>query len=104
MPAPLVVGPILGALMAWFSRIMMVKAGVWVVGTLTYLGLYFGTHEYFVEPLIDQVRNIAQNNITGTIAEWVSFLNFDRAITMVLSAYLTAGGIAATKVALFRRT
>lgn len=104
MPAPLVVAPILAALMAWFSRIMMVKAGIWVVATLTYLGIYFGTQEMFIEPLINQVRTIAENNITGTLAEWVAFLNFDRAISMILSAYLTAGSIAATKMALFRRT
>lgn len=104
MAAPLVLAPIFAALMAWLSRLMMLKLGVWILGALVYLGLYLGTQEMFVEPLIDQVRAIAEGNITGTIAEWVAFLNFDRAISMILSAYLAAGAISATKVALFRRT
>lgn len=103
MPAPLVLAPIVASILAWLSRLLMLKAGLWVVGTLVFLGLYFGTQELFVEPLIDQVRDIAEGNITGAVAEWVAFLNVDKAITMVLSAYVTAGGIAATKVALFRR-
>lgn len=103
MAAPLVLAPIVASILAWLSRLLMIKAGVWVVGTLTFLGLYFGTQEFFVEPLIDQVRDIAEGNITGAVAEWVAFLNVDKAITMVLSAYGTASGIAATKVALFRR-
>lgn len=103
MAAPLVLAPIVAAVLAWLSRLMMLKLGLWVVGTLVFLGLYFGTQELFVEPLLDQVRDIAQGNITGVLAEWVAFLNVDKAITMVLSAYGTAGSVAATKVALFRR-
>lgn len=103
MAAPLVLAPIVAMILAWISRIMMIKAGVWVVGALAYLGLYFGTQSFVIDPLIDQVRVIAEGGITGTLAEWVAFLNFDRAITMLLSAYVTAGGINAAKVALFRR-
>ena len=103
MAAPLVLGPIVGLILAWFSRLMMLKLGAWILGAMVYLGIYFGTQEYVIEPLLDQVRAIAEGGITGTLAEWVAFLNFDRAITMVLSAYSTAGTIAATKMALFRR-
>lgn len=103
MAAPLVLAPIVAMILAWISRIMMIKAGIWVIGALAYIGLYFGTQSFVVDPLIDQVRAIAEGSTTGAMAEWVAFLNVDRAITMILSAYVTAGGINATKVALFRR-
>ena len=103
MPAPLVLAPIVSVLLAWLSRFMMLKLGVWILGAMAYLGLYFGVDSFVIGPLVDQVRQIAEGGITGSLAEWVAFLNFDRAISMVLSAYTTAGAISATKVALFRR-
>lgn len=103
MAVPLVLAPIVASVLAWMSRLLMIKAAAWVIGAMMYIGIYLGTVEFVIEPLIAQVRAIAEGGITGTLAEWVSFLNFDRAITMILSAYTTAGGIAAAKVALFRR-
>lgn len=104
MPAPLVVAPIVASALAWLSRMLMIKAAAWIIGVFIYLGIYLGTHEFLIEPLIDQVRGIAENNTSASIAQWVSFLNLDRAITMILSAYTAAGAISATKVALFKRT
>ena len=103
MPLPLLAAPVVGMLLAWFSRLMMLKLGMWIVGALVYLGIYFGVQEFAIEPLLDQVQALAANTLTGDIAVWARFLNIDRAFTMVLSAYSAAGAIAATKMALFRR-
>lgn len=103
MPLPLVAAPVVATLIAWLSRIMMLKAGLWVVGVFVYLGLYFGTQTFLVTPLVEQIQALATNTFAGPVAQWAAFLNVDKFITMVLSAYTAAGAIMATKVALFRR-
>ena len=103
MPLPLLAAPIVGTLLAWLSRLMMLKLGVWIVGAMVYLGIYFGTQSFLVEPLMDQILSVAEGTFTGDVAKWVAFLNVDKFFTMVTSAYTAAGAISATKMALFRR-
>lgn len=95
--------PAVAFLLAWLSRLLMIKAGVWIVGALVYLGLYFGVQHFAIEPLVNQIRALAQGTMTGDLAQWCAFLNIDRAVSMILSAYTAAGAIAATKMALFKR-
>lgn len=103
MPLPVLAAPFVATLLAWFSRLMMLKLGVWIVGAMMYLGIYFGTQNFLVDPLVDQVLVLATGTFVGPVAQWAAFLNVDKFITMVMSAYTAAGAISATKFALFRR-
>lgn len=103
MPVPLLAAPVVATILAWLSRLMMLKLGVWIVGAMVYLGIYFGTQTFLVGPLIDQAEAYAIGTLAGPVAQWAAFLNVDKFITMVLSAYTAAGAISATKMALFRR-
>lgn len=96
----------IGAIIAGLSRLFASRIGTWAVALLTFFGIGLATNEVVVEPLLDQARSIVQSNMSGagsTAIAWVSFLNFDKAITMLFSAVASRFAIAATKVFLAKR-
>jgi len=102
MPLPLIAG--LPWILSWLSRLIFSRLGAWIVAGLVYLGVYLGTQNIVVEPLLDQIRAYGEGAPSGAVAEWMAFLNIDRSITMVLSAYAAAFAVSSAKVALYRRS
>lgn len=93
-------------LTAAFSRTIKSKAGEWVTALFVALGIGLATHSLVVDPLLDELRSIAQGsgNDAGNVAlQWLGFLNFDKAFTMILSAIAAKESIRAAKVYLARR-
>ena len=103
MPLPLLAAPAVGLILSWLSRLLMLKAGLWIAGAMVSVGIYFGTQTFLVQPLIEQVMLLAQGAFVGEVTQWAAFLNLDKAITMVMSAYTAAAAITAVKTALFKR-
>ena len=103
MPLPLLAAPAVSIALAWLSRLLMLKAGLWVAGAMVSLGIYWGTQSFLIEPLMDRVLLLAQDTLVGPVAQWAAFLNVDKFFTMIFSAYTASAAIIATKLALFRR-
>lgn len=90
MPVP-VVGPIIAALLAGFSRLFASKIGAWVATAMAALGLHFVVTGNLIEMASDQVAS-AFGGIGGTAAQWFGVLNIGAYVSIILSAY-AAGGI-----------
>jgi hypothetical protein len=104
MPIP--AAPIIAAIVAGFARLFASRIGQWVTAALVFMGIGLASHGVLVQPLLDQVQDIAQDagSSTGSIAvQWLAFLNFDKAITMIFSAYAARAAVSAGKVWLAKR-
>lgn len=89
--------PILGALMAALSRLVMMRLGFWVVSAMTTLGLTWATQELLVEPALDAV--MAQfAGLPGDLVGWLRYLQVDKFILTVISAYSAAATYSALRL------
>lgn len=85
---------IIGALLAALSRLIASRGGAWLLSSLAFAGLTFGTQSFAVDPLLDQIVTYA--NATGEDAiKWLRFFNFDKAITIIVSAVSVKYGLQA---------
>lgn len=84
-------GPLIGGLMAALSRLFASRLGAWVGTAMVALGIAWVTNEVVVEPAKTQALN-ALSGMHAVALQWVLVANWDKYITIVLSAY-AAGGI-----------
>jgi len=75
---------IIAALLAALSRLVSSRAGAWFLSALGFAGLSMASHSFVVTPLLDQIISYA--GATGDAIQWLSFFNFDKAITILASA------------------
>lgn len=85
------IGSIITAIWAGLSRVLSTKAGAWIATALAALGISFVTSEALLDPVLGMVQS-SFGGIPGQVAQWVGVLNFDRYVSIILSAY-AAGGI-----------
>lgn len=88
---PAFLAPLLAALFAGFSRLFSTNLGAWITTAMIALGLAWVTTESMVEPVRQLVAS-HMGGIPGNVAQWVAVMNFDKYISIILSAY-AAGGI-----------
>lgn len=75
---------IIAAFLAAMSRLLSSRVGAYALSALGFIGLSVATQTFAVTPLLDQI--IAYAGATGDAIQWLSFFNFDKAITILASA------------------
>lgn len=103
MPIPLVVAPAVAAALTWLSRFLLARLAAYFIGGLIYLGVYLGVEHFVIGPILDQIQYYATATLVGVVADWARFLNVDKFISMIISAYSMAGTIRAARVAFFKK-
>ena len=78
---------------AAFSRLMATQLGRWVLQGLLFFGISFVSNK-IVSGAVTPALQAAFSGIGGNALAWIAFMNADRALTIVLSAYAT---VAATR-------
>jgi len=82
------------ALVAWIvaglSWLFEKRIGQWIVSALVFLGLELGTQKAVTGPLLSYMQS-ATGSLPAEAAAWLAFFNVDRYITIIMSAYATAG-------------
>jgi hypothetical protein len=102
--APLISGLIAGLLWLFKSRI-----GLFIVSAMAWLGINWGTMKLAIEPAIDLLTGYAQSagNASGQFGsvavQWMGLLNFDKALTMVISAVAAKHAVMQGRLWLFKR-
>lgn len=97
---------------------ILVSAGVWlfksriglfISSALLWMGINYGSVKMVLEPtiaLLDGFMDQSGAGVGGTFApimfNWMGVLNFDRAVTMIVSAYVTKQGVTAARLAWFK--
>lgn len=88
---PAFLAPLIAAVMGALSRLFGSRLGAWVGTAMVALGIAWVTNEAIVTP----AKTMALNALSGMHAvalQWALVANWDKYITIVLSAY-AAGGI-----------
>ncbi|ALN85978.1 hypothetical protein LC55x_2713 [Lysobacter capsici] len=70
----------------WLSKLILAKGAVWVIKITTALGIGFISYGLILQPLLDWAITKWQS-MPGSIAQWLSALGVDVAVSIVLSAY-----------------
>lgn len=99
---------IIGWLVNAFRTLFASRLGAWVAGALGWLGLSFGVQKVAVEPAIDQLRGYMDSlggagQVAADAVAWAGVMQFDIAVTMLISAIVIRRGISAGRVFLQRR-
>ena len=82
---------VLGAIGAFLSRVAASRIGFWFLAAIQFFGIQWAASEFVVDPLKAQIL-AAFNGAPADILRWLAFLNVDRYITGILSAYAAAAG------------
>jgi len=101
---PALIGMLISAL-GWLFRS---RIGLFIMTAMAWLGINFGTIKMVIEPAIDLLRQHAQGlggagQLGGTAMAWAGVLQFDRAITMVISAVAAKWAITQGRLFLFKK-
>lgn len=81
----------IAGLWAAFSRLLATRLGQWIATAAFALGINFVTSEAVIEPVKSLVIG-ALGGVPAAVAQWAGVMNFDKYLTIILSAY-AAGGI-----------
>lgn len=93
----------MGATLVNLLRIMLfAKAGALVAKILLFFGLAWSTMEFAVDPLISQIEGMintgaGSGGMGAAAMQWMGVLKFDKALSMILSAYTAAWSIRSFK-------
>lgn len=103
MPLP-IIAPVIGALVWTFKS----RIGLFIASALAWAGLTYGTSKIVIQPTLDLIEAKLQGMGSGgdlgqAISAWMGVLQFDVAVTMIMSAYATKMAVGATKVFLAKR-
>jgi len=79
-----VLAEILVPLLGWIARTLVVSL---VVRAFVGIGVAFVGYHFVVGPILDAVKN-QMGGWPADLAQWVGILNFDKAITIICSAYV----------------
>ncbi len=91
-----------GPLLAGLSRLMGTRLGQWILSALAFLGINFLTQEFAVDPMLNKIKATFAG-APGDIVAWLGFLNVDKYVTLILSAYATAAATGALKARLTKK-
>lgn len=83
--------PIVAAVLTALGWLIRTQIGRWILTALAAIGIGFATKSAVVDPIIDYVLNTV-GGVPGDIADWMGYMNIDKYITIVLSAYSAAAG------------
>lgn len=97
--------PLLALLVSVLWKVFRSQAGTFIVAAMTWLGIAWGTQKMVVQPAIDALVAYAGGigSAAGSVGQWAGVLNVDKALTMIISAYVARNTIQAAKMFLKRR-
>lgn len=78
-----------GPLLSGLSRLFKSEIGQWVLHALAFLGIYFVSKEFAVDPILDWIKD-QFTGIPQEVTDTFGYIGMDVYITAVLSAYATA--------------
>lgn len=88
---PIVLAPLIAALIRGIQIMMAIKAAVWVIKILGVLGLAFATNELLMEPLFNHVAT-AWANLPPSAVTWAKALGLTEVASIMVTAYTVLSG------------
>lgn len=100
--------PLLSGLVSGLAWVFRSRLGTWIAGALAWFGLSWATHEFAVEPWIDNMTQYTQGGAGGgewgaVLVAYLGIMKFDQACTMIASAVAAKFAIGMAKAFLVKR-
>jgi hypothetical protein len=125
MPLPaLVIAPLVGAapwiarvlvkwawspLVVFFGYMVKTRLGLFIASAFIWLGINFSTIKLVIEPAVNALQAYSSGvgssggQFTSAAIAYLGILNFDKALTMIISAVVTKHGVMQGRLFLFKR-
>lgn len=102
---PILISSLLSGI-AWLFRSQL---GTWLVAAMAWLGIAWATHEFAVEPWIENMQQQIGGGTPGgewgaVLIAYAGLMRFDQACTMIVSAVATKFAVNAARAVLVRRS
>lgn len=99
---------IVTGVVAGITYMFKTKLGLFLMGAMIWLGVNWGTIKIIVEPAIDLLYGYANSAGSGGVyavaaGQWMGVMQFDRAITMVVSAIVAKNAVVQGRLFLFKK-
>lgn len=91
MAVPVVLVPLIAALIRALLVMFSVKAVLWVVKVMGLLGIAFATNEYVLEPLLDMITT-QWNALPPDLTAWLRAFGVTEVASMYVSAFTIVSG------------
>ena len=98
------------AVVSGMTYMFKTKLGLFVLSAMVWLGINWGTIKLVIDPAVELLLGYADGSLGGggnqyasVAVQWMGVLNFDRAITMVVSAVVTKHAVMQGRLFLFKR-
>ncbi len=99
-----------GPMLVGLGYMMKTRLGLFIATAFLWLGINFASINLIIEPTIDVLTGAVNNVRTGgtgaaagALSQYVGLMQFDKAITMVVSAVITKHALLKGRLFLFRR-
>lgn len=101
-------GAIVAGVVSGITYMYRTKLGLFIMGAMIWLGISLATVKIILEPAIELLEGYASGGMPGgdfgvAAVQWMGVLNFDRAITMVISAIVSKHAVVQGRLFLFKR-
>lgn len=100
---------IIAAIVSAFAWMFKSHIGLFIASALVWIGINFASVKLVIEPVYDQLTAFATSGQGGggdlgaAMWQYLGVLNFDKALTMIISAVATKKALTAGRLFLFRR-
>jgi hypothetical protein len=99
----------IAALLDGLEWLFSTRLGLWIVQAFAFVGLSFGTQHLIVAPALSQLQTLATSGMgsttfSGLALQWMGVLNFDKALSMIVSAVTTKYAVTAGRLFLQKRS
>lgn len=113
MPAPLALFGMAGIVAAGTQALrwlFMSRLGLFIASALTWLGIGLVANTFVLGPTVQLLQDFASGSagsgggeLYNTAKQWAGVLNFDKALTMIISAYVTRQMLEKGRMSIVRR-
>lgn len=106
---PIIIGEALALLFTGLRLLFLSRIGLWIASALLWLGINFTSVKMVIEPTANLLKGYTSGmsgagGMYGAIAmQYAGMMNLDRAVTMIVSAYITKQAITSGRLFLFRK-
>jgi hypothetical protein len=99
---------IIAGIITGITHLFKTKLGLFLMTAMLWLGINWGTIKIIIEPAIDLLYGYAQGGMGGgpyaaAAMQWLGVMQFDRAITMVVSAIVSKNAVMQGRLFLFKK-
>lgn len=100
---PAIVGWIISGITSGLLWLFKNRIGQMITAVLAWAGITLATYKIGVQPFLDQLEDYARSGMGGgeyavVAMQWAGLLNFDKAITMIISAVAAKHAVNAGRV------